>query len=283
MNNIKYAMHLVRRACLQPRTVLIFCMLAVYVSPCLADGYAAIGQYGVRLNLWGQFACVMSNEQVMLMCFAGYLMLLSDLPFWSRGSMYEAMRVTPMRATLVRIAAVLALTALYLIGLLAMVCLLGGCFDFSFHQWDKMSFSAARQQLGDAFVMIVPQEIVLDYTPWAAFSIAMRQIALVFTGMGCLLLFCLLAMPMKKAVFAAFALWGGLDIAVDWMGLGYRMYAFSPVSWARMTIVIGKAYNDYYPSWQWCTAGAAILCLAALLLLVCLPNKRQWYRRPLNR
>ena len=282
MNSLKYGMHLVRRACLQPRTVLIFCMLAVYVSPCLADGYAAIGQYGVRLNLWGQFACVMSNEQVMLMCFAGYLMLLSDLPFWSRGSLYEAMRTTPMRSTLVRIAAVLALTALYLIGLLAMVCLLGGCLDISLYDWDKMSFSAAHDQLGDAFVMSVPKQIVLDYTPWAAFSIAMRQMALVFTGIGWLLLLCLLAMPAKKAVFAAFTLWGGLDIAVDWMGLGYRMYAYSPVSWARMTIVIGKAYNDYYPSARWCTAGAAGMCLAALLLL-CLPNKTQWYRRPLNR
>ena len=58
------------------------------------------------------------------------------------------------------------------------------------------------------------------------------------------------AFPIPKDNTYLNCIWGGFDMAIDEMGLGYRWYAFSPLSFARLSILEESRENFFYPTTQ---------------------------------
>lgn len=278
MGLVKRAACFVKLSWLQMRTVLVFALIAAYTAPYLAQGYEVRGTFHVALNAWGTFVCTMNNPRILLVCFVGYLLLVSDLPLFSAEQTYEIVRSGRRSLMAVRVLYVFMSTALYLALLFALFCLTGGCTDFRPLNWDKLHYSYARgQQVGDLF-LDAPASVVLGNTPIGAFGKNLLLVFLVFSGMGMGLLLFTMLIPAKKAAFALLCAWGGLDMAVDEMGLGYRMYIASPLSYTRLEILEASAGNLYYPSVQ--SVYLAVFALLAVAVTACLLFPVQ---RPINR
>ncbi len=266
---LKRAACLMRISWLQTRTVLVFALIAAYAAPYLAQGYEVHSVFHVALNAWGTFVCTMNNSRILLVCFVGYLLLVSDLPFFTSEQTYEVVRSERRRLMEVRILFVLMSTALYLALLFVLVCLMGGCADFRLFEWDKLHFSYARGQVFEGLYMDAPASIVLGSTPISAFGKNLLLSFLVFSSMGMGLLILTMLIPEKKATLAFLCIWGGLDMAVDEMGLGYRLYIVSPLSYTRLEILEASASNLYYPSMQsiYIAVCALLICVIAACLL----------------
>lgn len=278
MGLIKRAARFVKIAWLQMRTVLIFAFIVAYTAPYLAQGYEVRRMFHVALNAWGTFVCTMNNPRILLVCFVGYLLLVSDLPFFAPEQTYEIVRSDRRALMAVRILFVLMSTALYLALLFALFGLTGGCTDFRLFTWDKLHYSYARgQEIGDLF-LDAPASVVLGYSPIGAFGQNMLLLFFVFSSMGLGLLLLTMLIPAKKMVFALLCAWGGLDMAVDEMGLGYRMYIVSPLSYTRLEILEASAGNLYYPSVQSIYLAALVLWIAMMGACLLFPAQR-----PINR
>lgn len=252
----------------QIRTVMVAALIFAYTCPYLAQGYKVRQSFGFALNAWGTFACTMSNAKILWVCFTGYLLMLSDLPCFSATHVYEAVRSEKGEIMKVRVLMVLKMTALYVGVLFIFFCVMSGSTDFHMETWDRLHFSYAHGQYVDGIDLDAPLEIVDRYTPVASFCLCAALCLIVFACFGLCLLFLTMMLPVKKPVFALCCAWGGLDMAVDEMGFGYRMYAYSPLSFVRLTILEAQKVNAYYPSKAriLTTAVAAL----ALLLTVCL-------------
>lgn len=86
------ANHLMKISWIQLRTLLVFALIFAYTSAHLSQGYQVRQTYQIALNAWGTFACTMNNTKILLVCFAGYVLLLSDLPCFHAVHMYEMVR-----------------------------------------------------------------------------------------------------------------------------------------------------------------------------------------------
>lgn len=263
--------HLLREILMKTRSLLIALLLTAYVGPYLSQGYAFRSQFGVSLNAWGTFACAMSNAKILMVCFVGYVLLLCDLPCLSSVNIYEVVRTKPGSIMLVRVLAIFKLTVLYIAFLFVLFSVLGGCTDLSLGSWDKIHYSYAYGQTVDGLYMDVPSVVVLRCTPFSAFVLCIALLVLVFSGLGFLLLFGTMLVPAKKAIFAAVCALAGLDMAIDEMGLGYKMYLYSPLSYTRLHIIYAGAMNAYYPSKERIFIAALLIFLVMAALCVGFP------------
>ena len=84
--------HLLRDMVMKMRSVFILLLIVAYAGPYLSQGYVYTSRYGAVLNAWGTFACAMSNAKILLVCFVGYILLISDVPYFSAANIYEVVR-----------------------------------------------------------------------------------------------------------------------------------------------------------------------------------------------
>lgn len=279
MKWIKRSAQILRLSWMQARTVFIFAFLIAYVGPYLMQGYQVKSQFHVPLNAWGTFACTMSNTQILLMCFVGYILLISDLPFFSSRQTYEIVRSDGRSMMAARAVFVLESTALYLVMLFALFFVMSGSTDFRMDAWDKFHYSYARGMMVDDIMMDAPSGVVLQYTPIRAFLTNVLLLFVVFSIFGLGVLFFSLLLPSKKIVLIAACVLGGLDMAVDEMGLGYRTYILSPLSYTRLEILGMGAVNEYYPSMQKIIIAASVLFIGLCVLCVFFPIKHRLERQ----
>lgn len=267
--------HLLRDIVMQLRTLLVLALITAYVLPYLGQGYDFRSRFAIAFNAWGAFACAMSNARILLVCFAGYVLLLSDLPCFSSVNTYEVIRSSRRSLMPVRVLAILKLTVLYIAILFVLFSILGGCTDFDFNRWDKIHYSYAHGQIIDDLYMDVPAAVILNYTPLTAFMMSVTLLCLVFSSMGMLLLFGTMLFPAKKAVFTGVCVLAGLDMAIDDMGFGYRMYLYSPLSYARLSIIEAHDTNAYYPSKEQIVLVALLIFIAMAAGCVLFPVRRR--------
>ena len=95
------------------RSVFILLLIVAYAGPYLSQGYVYTSRYGAVLNAWGTFACAMSNAKILLVCFVGYILLISDVPYFSAANIYEVVRSKRWTIMPVRVIALLKVTLLY--------------------------------------------------------------------------------------------------------------------------------------------------------------------------
>ena len=105
--------HLLRDMVMKMRSVFILLLIVAYAGPYLSQGYVYTSRYGAVLNAWGTFACAMSNAKILLVCFVGYILLISDVPYFSAANIYEVVRSKRWTIMPVRVIALLKVTLLY--------------------------------------------------------------------------------------------------------------------------------------------------------------------------
>ena len=266
---------MLRDTIMSKRTLLVFALIAVYVGPFLSQGYVFRQDYGVSFNAWGMFASTMSNARALLVCFVGYILMLSDLPRFSSAAVYEVVRSKRRSLMAVRVLMILKLTLVFLLLLFFLLCLLGGCTDWRFDTWDKVHYTYAHgQSVGELYVA-VPGEMVAEYTPITAFMTSMFLLFFVFSGLGMGLLFFTMLLNEKKIVFAVICALAGLDMAIDEMGLGYRMYIASPLSYTRLGIIGKHEMNAFYPSKERMLIATMLLFVTTMIGCLVFPVNRR--------
>ena len=192
--------HLLRDMVMKMRSVFILLLIVAYAGPYLSQGYVYTSRYGAVLNAWGTFACAMSNAKILLVCFVGYILLISDVPYFSAANIYEVVRSKRWTIMPVRVIALLKVTLLYFAVLFVLFCILGGCTDFNPNVWDRIHYSYAHGQYIEDLYMDVPGNVIANYTPFSAFAVNLCLLLLVFTSMGLLLLFAAMLLPAKKVL-----------------------------------------------------------------------------------
>ena len=248
-------------------------MFAMYYY--VSQGYVYTSRYGAVLNAWGTFACAMSNAKILLACFVGYILLISDVPYFSAANIYEVVRSKRWTIMPVRVIALLKVTLLYFAVLFVLFCILGGCTDFNPNVWDRIHYSYAHGQYIEDLYMDVPGNVIANYTPFSAFAVNLCLLLLVFTSMGLLLLFAAMLLPAKKVLLVSLCAWGGFDMAIDEMGFGYKMYLYSPLSYTRLNIIDAHHTNLYYPSKGRIVAAALFICAAVTAGCLLFPVERR--------
>lgn len=269
---------LIRETIIQLRTFLIFLLICLYAAPYLVQGYLLKNTYHVSLNLFGNFACTINNVKILLMCFVGYIILLSDLPFFDTKHMYEVIRSRKSELMAVRVIYIIKMTILYLIVLFLIFSLISGSSDFNLFKWDKFRFSSARGIEIDNITLESSKEIVLNYAPISAFMTSITLLFLVFSSFGFMLLFFSMLLPVKKGVISFICVWSGMDMAIDEMGLGYRLYIASPLSYTRLEILGANAGNLYFPSKVRILLMLILLFFGFMFLCIFFPIKRRLNR-----
>ena len=267
--------HLLRDMVMKMRSVFILLLIVAYAGPYLSQGYVYTSRYGAVLNAWGTFACAMSNAKILLVCFVGYILLISDVPCFSAANIYEVVRSKRWTIMPVRVIALLKVTLLYFAVLFVLFCILGGCTDFNPNVWDRIHYSYAHGQYIEDLYMDVPGNVIANYTPFSAFAINLCLLLLVFTSMGLLLLFAAMLLPAKKVLLVSLCAWGGFDMAIDEMGFGYKMYLYSPLSYTRLNIIDAHHTNLYYPSKGRIVAAALFICAAVTAGCLLFPVERR--------
>lgn len=111
----------------------------------------------------------MSNAKILLVCFVGYILLISDVPYFSAANIYEVVRSKRWTIMPVRVIALLKVTLLYFAVLFVLFCILGGCTDFNPNVWDRIHYSYAHGQYIEDLYMDVPGNVIANYTPFSAF------------------------------------------------------------------------------------------------------------------
>lgn len=257
------------------RSVFILLLIVAYAGPYLSQGYVYTSRYGAVLNAWGTFACAMSNAKILLVCFVGYILLISDVPYFSAANIYEVVRSKRWTIMPVRVIALLKVTLLYFAVLFVLFCILGGCTDFNPNVWDRIHYSYAHGQYIEDLYMDVPGNVIANYTPFSASAVNLCLLLLVFTSMGLLLLFAAMLLPAKKVLLMSLCAWGGFDMAIDEMGFGYKMYLYSPLSYTRLNIIDAHHTNLYYPSKGRIVAAALFICAAVTAGCLLFPVERR--------
>ena len=220
----------------------------------------------------------MNNVKILLMCFVGYIILLSDLPFFDTKHMYEVIRSRKSELMAVRVIYIIKMTILYLIVLFLIFSLISGSSDFNLFKWDKFRFSSARGIEIDNITLESSKEIVLNYAPISAFMTSITLLFLVFSSFGFMLLFFSMLLPVKKGVISFICVWSGMDMAIDEMGLGYRLYIASPLSYTRLEILGANAGNLYFPSKVRILLMLILLFFGFMFLCIFFPIKRRLNR-----
>ena len=142
------------------RSVFILLLIVAYAGPYLSQGYVYTSRYRAVLNAWGTFACAMSNAKILLVCFVGYILLISDVPYFSAANIYEVVRSKRWTIMPVRVIALLKVTLLYFAVLFVLFCILGGCTDFNPNVWDRIHYSYAHGQYIEDLYMDVPGNVM---------------------------------------------------------------------------------------------------------------------------
>ena len=155
--------HLLRDMVMKMRSVFILLLIVAYAGPYLSQGYVYTSRYGAVLNAWGTFACAMSNAKILLVCFVGYILLISDVPYFSAANIYEVVRSKRWTIMPVRVIALLKVTLLYFAVLFVLFCILGGCTDFNPNVWDRIHYSYAHGQYIEDLYMDVPGNVIANY------------------------------------------------------------------------------------------------------------------------
>lgn len=246
----RYSNDLIYQTLYQLKSILILATIVSYLLPYLKQGYQIKQIFDVTLNSWGTFSCMLSNSKILWVLFGGYLLLISDIPFLSKRVSYEIVRSTQRQIMVSRIRYLMKITLLYLLFIFLVTCIMNGSFDFSIVNWDKLHFSYALNIVVDGIEMDVPVKIVQGYTPLEAFLTSSLLCYLVFVWFGMLTLLLSMHFPFPKTILTLNCIWGGFDMAIDEMGLGYRWYAFSPLSFARLSILEESRENFFYPTTQ---------------------------------
>lgn len=249
-----------------PKLYIVLIMLAAILDEYTGAARQTVSQHQLHVNGWGSFACLTSYSFVMLWIVAGYLILVSDVPFANALSLFEGARVSPWQSLLARVLYIFIISIFYTLAAFVLACLIQSASLAQPFQWDKALYTMSRgQSVGNVFLRI-PSSIVAAYSPFAAWCAASGLLAAALTLLG-LMMLCISLYIEKRAAICTVSLWASLDFAIGYMMLNEKLYFGSPLTWARLEMVEMSSYYIAYPTSQY--AVGMLFGLVALLAVLC--------------
>lgn len=245
-----------------PTPYLVLAATAVFLwDRCFELGRLA-RHYGLSINAGGLFAILLNNSMILLALSFGVVFLLGNAPFLHESAMFEWVRSDRKTWTAGRLLYMIIVVMLYLLSIQVMICLETWSLNFG-PRWDRVLRTLSTGRSIDGVAMLVPSLLTAKFTPNEALAYTFRMMFLVWISVGIgLFAFSLLIHRMVGLCLASFMIFA--DFIVEGM-LPYRMYYFSPLSWAKLSVV-GDAANPYTPKISFVYWALPFLCAALLVL-----------------
>ena len=190
-------------------------------------------------NAFALFSAGFTDSWVLLACAAGGVALLSAVPFVYPAHPQEILRAGQLRYVLLRLFHIALISFLYTIFIFLCTWTLSGSSFKAFHRWGKVmnTIASGNVSVDIGVRMSVPLALTQNYSPLQAAGLAASLFFSVMTSLGWMM-YAVSIQAGRRAATLAGALLAVLDLSVDQMGLGYRMYRFSPWSWTRLDLLL---------------------------------------------
>jgi uncharacterized membrane protein YtjA (UPF0391 family) len=262
----------------EPKLYLVIAMLVAILDEYTGGARHILLQYHFGVNAWGSFACLTSYSYLMLWVVAGFLILISDVPFSSENTLFECVRTTRIQSIVGRIWYILLVSVLYTLMVFLLVSIVQFASPLHPDRWDKALYTMSRGQTIDGVFLRIPSGIVAACSPFGAWAAASALLIAVLFMLG-LMMFSLSLFINKRFAICITGLWAALDFAVVYMMLDPSLFYGSPMSWARLELLATAGYYTQQPSVQYCLL--MLLAFSGLWITAsCLFAKNQkWFDR----
>ncbi|MEG2355782.1 MAG: hypothetical protein RSC40_02365 [Clostridia bacterium] len=271
---------LFRRLIKQPKLYLVMGMLAIILDEYVGSARQIAALNGIHVNAYGSFACMTSYSYLLLWLAAGFLVLMSDVPFASQLTLFESVRITARQSLCARILYIALSSILYVFCLFLLSSLIQLASLLHPFQWDKALYTFANgNAVGEAF-LYVPARIVFAYSPIEAWGMASGLLMGSLTAFGLLLLLGSLLAD-KRFILGVVGALTALDFAIGYMQLPNCLYYFSPLSWSRLEMLQHTEYYTTYPSAGYCLLMQGGLLLLLFVCCLCFLIKPKLFRHKL--
>ncbi len=262
----------------EPKLYLVIAMLVAILDEYTRGARHILLQYHFGVNAWGSFACLTSYSYLMLWVVAGFLILISDVPFSSENTLFECVRTTRIQSILGRIWYILLVSVLYTLMVFLLVSIVQFASPLHPDRWDKALYTMSRGQTVDGVFLRIPASIVAACSPIGAWAAASALLTTVLFMLG-LMMFSLSLYINKRFAICITGLWAALDFAIVYMMLDPILFYGSPMSWARLELLVTAEYYTQQPSVRYCLL--MLLAFSGLWIAAsCLFTKnRKWFER----
>lgn len=218
---------------------------AAYLSSRWGSLRLLVRETRLPVNAPGLFSAGFSDSWVLLACAAGAVALLSAIPFLYPCRAQELLRMGQARYTAARLCHIMLIALVYTCFLFLCTWLLSGASMRAVHRWGKMlnTIAVGNMPLTLDIRLRIPLALTQNYTPIAAAGLAALLFFAVATGIGWLM-YALSVLAGRKWALTAGVASIVFDISIEEIGLGYRMYRYSPWSWVRLDLLLSDS-NPY--------------------------------------
>lgn len=196
-------------------------------------------------NAAGLFAACFSDSWLLLGFSAGAVALFSSAPFIHPCHTQELLRSGQRRHVCLRLCHIALTGLIYTLFLFVCVWLSSGSSLYPLHRWGKvLSAIAAGNLPAELGIRItVPMALTQSYSPPGAAAQAAAMCFATVTALG-FAMYGLSLLISRQAALLLGASVSIFDISIEQIGLGYRMYRFSPWSWLRPDLLLDDS-NPY--------------------------------------
>lgn len=245
-----------------PTPYLVFVTVAILLwDECFYMGRMA-RSYGFAVHAGGVFAAVMNDGLTLAALSFGLVFLLGDAPFLRENAMFEWMRSDRLSWTVGRVLYVLAVVLMYLLAIQALVCVEAWSVNFG-PKWDKVLRTLGTGRHLSDISLSVSSSLLSSRRPMQAWLYTFGMMGLAWSSLG-FILFSLSVLTRRLFAMLVVSVVVFMDYLVESM-MPYRMYFYSVLSWAKLSVVGGRA-NPYMPGTDFAVP-ALLLAFAGLVIL----------------
>ena len=224
-----------------PINLYIIVFVAFFLSSCWSSLREIVHITGLPANAHGLFSVSFTNGWINLAYSGGAVALLSSIPFLYPNHSQELLRLGQLRYTLLRLGQILLISITYTAFLFVCTWLVSGSMLDTSSRWGKVlnSFASGLFPADLHSIVQIPLALTQNYTPMQAAGGTALLFVLVMTSIGWIM-FTLSNLFGREAAILFASATSIIDMAVIQLGLGYKMYNFSPWSWVRADIILDK-------------------------------------------
>lgn len=245
-----------------PAPCLVFAAAAIFLwDRCFVLGQLA-RRYGFAAHAGGVFAALLNDSRTLVMLSLGLVILLGDAPFLKANAMFEWIRSDRLSWTAGRILYILAVVLLYLLSIQLLVCLETWSMNFG-PKWDKILRTLSTGRSITGISMSVSSLLLSSRTPMQAWFFTFGMMGLAWSSLG-LMLFSLSVLTRRLFALLLASAIVFMDLLVESM-MPYRMYYYSIISWAKLSIV-GEKENPFLPGLDFAVQALPILFTGLVIL-----------------
>lgn len=258
---------LLRRLLKQPKLYLVLLLIGSVLDGDSGGARQLFADYQVRVNGFGLFACTTSYSFLLLWMTIGFLVLISDIPFFTPMEQFTCVRLSAQTAMAARAIYALILSIGYAVLMWLMSTVIAGGTLMAPSSWDKaLNTMSLGQPVGNVLIH-APRVIISQLSPLLAWTKALVSMIAVLWAVGLTALFLSTIMP-KKFVLCLIGILSTLDFAINYMGMRAFLYYISPFSWCRLEYQLTASQGTGRPGELYCWIAPCLLITINLFLIL---------------